>query len=394
MAAPAYRSISNLAYGSRTNSTVPAPAGVVLNDVLVAVFTKGGSAIQPSPPVGWTLVAKAPQLSDGSLTADNWIYWKAAGAGEPGSYTWTHAAGSTEVSILAVSGADTQSPITVSPSFQAANSAADSIATAPSITTTSGSSLVIFYTQDWGVTAGALVPPADASIAWTGRLSAPTTVLQYLATGVMPAAGATGAYSHICNSNAASPRLGSLIAIQPSTIGGGAGPRLGLSLSLGLSGVGGAGGGGGVVVRVSPNNMTSNTAPAPYVASAQSILTVDYAAYNSFNSPANLYWHSGSAAPQWIKIDLGSSQAARSYTVQSRTDTVTNQPTAWTLEGSDNDSTWTVADTRTGQPTVAAGALIGTYTMTAPGTYRYWRWTFTTALTTFYVDCGNLALYS
>jgi hypothetical protein len=146
--------------------------------------------------------------------------------------------------------------------------------------------------------------------------------------------------------------------------------------------------------RISPDNMTSNVLPAPYVASAQNSLGAGYEAFRSFNSGANLYWHSSQPPPVWIKIDLGSSIAASRYLVQSRTDTVTNQPTAWTLEGSNNDSTWVVADTRTGQPTVAAGALIGTYTMTTPGTYRYWRWTFTTCLGGAFADCGNLALFT
>jgi hypothetical protein len=153
-------------------------------------------------------------------------------------------------------------------------------------------------------------------------------------------------------------------------------------------------GGGGAAARVSPNNMTSNVLPAPYVASAQNSLGAGYEAFRSFNSGANLYWHSSQPPPVWVKIDLGSSIAASSYSIQSRTDTVTNQPKAWTLEGSNNDSTWVVADTRTAQPTVAAGALIGTYTMTTPGTYRYWRWTFTTTLGSSFADCGNLALFT
>jgi F5/8 type C domain len=150
---------------------------------------------------------------------------------------------------------------------------------------------------------------------------------------------------------------------------------------------------GGAAVRVSPNNMTSNVLPAPYVASAQSSLGAGYEAFRSFNSTANQFWHSGAAPPQWIKIDLGSALAASSYSIQSRPTPGPNQQTAWTLEGSNNDSTWTTVDTRTGQPTVPTGALIGTYTMTTPGTYRYWRWTFTTTLSGSFVDCGNLALY-
>ena len=39
---------------------------------------------------------------------------------------------------------------------------------------------------------------------------------------------------------------------------------------------------------------------------------------------------------------------------------------------------------------------MGPFVMATPGTYRYWRWTFTAALTgsaAYSVDCGNLALY-
>jgi hypothetical protein len=158
---------------------------------------------------------------------------------------------------------------------------------------------------------------------------------------------------------------------------------------LGLAVVYDAGG-----VRVSPNNMLSNTTPPPYVASALSEFNASFQAYNSFNSAANLSWVSaGAGLPQWLKIDLGSPMAASSYSMQSRTDTVAAQATAWTLEGSLNNSTWTVADTRSGIPAVGAGALVGTWTMATPGTYRYWRWMFTASLLGTIVDCGNLALY-
>jgi hypothetical protein len=150
---------------------------------------------------------------------------------------------------------------------------------------------------------------------------------------------------------------------------------------------------------VSPNNMTSNVLPAPYVASASSEFSAGFAAFRTFNSTLNTSWASGnlSTLPQWVKIDLGSAKAASSYTVQTRTDAVVNQPTAWTLEGSLNDSTWTTADTRSGIAAIGAGGVMGPFAMTTPGTYRYWRWTFTAALAgsaAYSADCGNLALYA
>jgi hypothetical protein len=152
-------------------------------------------------------------------------------------------------------------------------------------------------------------------------------------------------------------------------------------------------GGGGPSVLISPNNMTSNVLPAPYVASASTTLASN-SAYLCFNSSLNWYWLSNGGPPQWVKIDLGSAQSGSRYELKGPVGTTSGQPTAWTLEGSNNDSTWTVADTRTGQPVVAAGGLIGTYTMAIPGTYRYWRWTFTVTSDTSAPACGNIALYS
>ena len=70
--------------------------------------------------------------------------------------------------------------------------------------------------------------------------------------------------------------------------------------------------------------------------SALSEFNASFQAYNSlqFGGQSVLGEIAGAGLPQWLKIDLGSPMAASSYSMQSRTDTVAAQATAWTLEGS------------------------------------------------------------
>jgi len=55
------------------------------------------------------------------------------------------------------------------------------------------------------------------------------------------------------------------------------------------------------------NNMTSNTAPSPKVASASSIISTAYDAHDAFDGLATRWGTNVSdAGPWWIKLDLGS----------------------------------------------------------------------------------------
>lgn len=153
----------------------------------------------------------------------------------------------------------------------------------------------------------------------------------------------------------------------------------------------------GEIPRVSPNNMTSNVLPSPYVASAQSEYTGQQA-YKSFNSTIDSFWGSVSnVLPTWIQIDLGSPQTATQYMLQTRKGIVANQWLAWTLSGSNDASTWFVVDTRT-QASVSPGE-VRFYALSTSQTYRYWRWTITNSTTATDAthgdaDIGNIALFS
>jgi alpha-L-fucosidase len=148
----------------------------------------------------------------------------------------------------------------------------------------------------------------------------------------------------------------------------------------------------GELPRKSPNNMTANNVPAPYVASASSEYVVGashFEAYNSFNSAADSFWSSNGGLPAYIQIDLGSAQLVSRYLIQARKGGTFGQWLAWTLAGSPNGSSWTTVSTIS-QAAVTPGAV--QFFDITPASYRYWRWTITSTNTGTDADCGNLAL--
>jgi hypothetical protein len=143
-----------------------------------------------------------------------------------------------------------------------------------------------------------------------------------------------------------------------------------------------------VVSRVSPNNMTSDTAPAPYVTSQKDTLGGDpaYFAYKAFDGITTNYAHSAGPVagnPYWIQIDLGSPRLVTGYSYRARNESPDGvipyqQWKSWTLAGSNDSTTWTLAGTVTNVPNFALGEK-RTYPCDVPATFRYWRWTITDA---------------
>lgn len=83
---------------------------------------------------------------------------------------------------------------------------------------------------------------------------------------------------------------------------------------------------------------------------------------------------SATAAPQWLRYDFGSSvtKTIKRYRITSAADTPARDPMSWTLEGSQNASSWTVLDTRAGEAFGGRGKT-REFRVTTPGAYRYYR---------------------
>jgi hypothetical protein len=117
-----------------TNSTtlvINKPAGVVQGDVMIAAFQEsGGITGTVTPPAGWTLIRSQTVESN----TKTYTYWKAAGASEPASYTWTSTLSSKHSGgIIAMTGVDTTTPVDASASVE--NTANLSVS-CPAVTTT------------------------------------------------------------------------------------------------------------------------------------------------------------------------------------------------------------------------------------------------------------------
>ena len=124
--------------------------------------------------------------------------------------------------------------------------------------------------------------------------------------------------------------------------------------------------------------MTANNAPSPYVAAAsnENNATTN-AAFNAFNRvyTTSTGWITQTTPSSgWLSMDFGSGSSIiiDGYTIYG-TDVQARNPRNWTLEGSNNNSTWTVLHTVTNASAIGPN---GTYSIASIGNstgYRYYR---------------------
>lgn len=116
--------------------------------------------------------------------------------------------------------------------------------------------------------------------------------------------------------------------------------------------------------------MTDASTPAPYVASAN--VGNPYFPFKSIDG-GNM-WNNILTLPSWIEVDLGATntQAVQRYTLFAGWGGTYGMPKAWSLESSDNESTWVTQDVRSAQ-TDWVDYYWKTYDFTNTTPYRYWR---------------------
>lgn len=123
---------------------------------------------------------------------------------------------------------------------------------------------------------------------------------------------------------------------------------------------------------VYPNTYASvSNAWASFVASASSEYSSAYAAWKAFNGAVlgdSTRWLTNNTTTGWLKLDLGTSRTICAVTLRSYV--VGASPRDWTIDGSDDGSSWTTVDAQTGQ--TFADGVTRTFTF-SPATYRYWR---------------------
>ncbi len=145
---------------------------------------------------------------------------------------------------------------------------------------------------------------------------------------------------------------------------------------------------------LAPHNMTSNTAPTPFVASASAEYSGSYAAYEAFDGATGetARWLNAGSLPAWLKLDLGTGNegVVGSYDVKGGNSGRENQsPKNWTLQGSNDDSAWDTLDTVTNQTGWTALEVRSFNCDVVNTAYRYFRINITAAS-----DAGNYVTVS
>ena len=190
--------------------TIPVPAGVVANDVMIAQVTvRGGAATTLTAPAGWSLVRR--DNDTGGQIADGIYLHIVTAASEPASYTWNFSAGNDAAGgIAAYSGVNTAAPIDVSGGQ--ANASSTSM-TAPSITIPSGHNadrlLAVFATAN----SAAITLPGAVSARWNFRAIG-FGISAAMGDASVPS-GATGNYVALQGSGKVN--IGALVALVPAS---------------------------------------------------------------------------------------------------------------------------------------------------------------------------------
>jgi hypothetical protein len=224
--AVAVRSITSIALGNRTNTTLTAPAGLANNDILLAFLCAGDGNDQTAPtvtpPSGFTELSGFPATisqADPYAIALH-VFWKLA-AGESGSYTFSHGAADTEGVLYALSGADA-TPI--NPAATVVNSSPlGATNTATGLTTPNDNALVVFADMVWDSMGSSATAPSGTTPTFTERYDPGTAGILYLADGVLATAGATGAKAVTSGNGINSKWVATLVCLEADTGGGGGG---------------------------------------------------------------------------------------------------------------------------------------------------------------------------
>jgi hypothetical protein len=180
--------------------------------MLAVVGHQSGNRRSIAPPTGWTVVPNSDRANSKDVRIHAW--YRLAGPSEPSSYTFTLTGGAgTDISggILDVFGVRATAPINASGSQS--NGSATTSVSAPSITTTTPSTLLVFGGACNN--ASTFAPPSTMTERWDRATTGSSArVATEVATGDFASPGATGVRS--ATASTACRSVGVQIAIAPA----------------------------------------------------------------------------------------------------------------------------------------------------------------------------------
>ena len=86
----------------------------------------------------------------------------------------------------------------------------------------------------------------------------------------------------------------------------------------------------------------------------------------------NDYWQTNSVTTGWLKYQFGTAKTIASYTITPYPGLTDRAPKTWTLQGSNDNSSWTTLDTRTNY-TSWTGGTPSSFTISSPASYTYYK---------------------
>jgi PKD repeat protein len=211
----AFRAAGALASQFQGTPTIPYPAGVAANDLLLIHYVAGTATVTPTTPSGWTLLLGPVAMSGGGNANRGYVYYRVAGGSEPSSVTFANSGASNTTGgiMTAWTGCDITTPIDGSATATLPTSG--TTGTAPSVTTTKASTRVLHLYWDW--TGSTTVTPNGADTERYDTFLSATNIVFELADTAQGAAGATGT-SSVTFAAATSGGLAATIALAPLTV--------------------------------------------------------------------------------------------------------------------------------------------------------------------------------
>lgn len=126
-------------------------------------------------------------------------------------------------------------------------------------------------------------------------------------------------------------------------------------------------------IDFAPHSMTGADTPTPYVASASTEFSAGFAAYKAFNGISTFWAAANATITGWLKLDTGPGNRWLLATYDVKGSTAARSPKNWTMEGSNDNSTWDVLDTVTGETGWADHETRSFTCDVATTGYRYFR---------------------